>query len=123
MNYAIRARHLIATNDYDLSAAPIGPACEIRFDSEPAIDNLTISGRYRIAGRGGWNTFQFAKTDDAVPNYKLQMPLTVLDGGTSSLSYSVPSGAVLDRGYVLRALGEVCGDKDWQDVTPKRRPT
>lgn len=106
-HYAIRGRHLIATNAYDFRR---GPVCEIRFATGLADDDASVSGRYRMAGHEQWNTFRFTKTDDAVPNYTLSLPLTDAADASGTLTYFVPAGEVLNREYVFQALLEVYGD-------------
>jgi hypothetical protein len=95
----------------------------VRFSREPAADNATINGRYRLPGRAAWSAFRFAKGDEDRPRYQLSIPATVVDDRPRTLSYSVPAHEVLDRVYVLRALGEIYGCTDWRDVTPEGKAT
>ena len=113
-DYRIKARHLIATDEFD-PVENLGPRCELHFDGPPGSDNLSISGRYRLAGCATWSAFAFEKSLAASPTFQLSRPVRPPDA-PCSLHFSVPPDTELDRDYVIRALGEVfCGSK-WTDL-------
>ena len=117
-HFRIGARLLVATDDWDSVDPLVDSVCEVRFDNETAEDNLSVSGRFRVSNLGLWNTFQFVKTDDAAVGFRVAMPVAIGSCGPGRLSYSVPSGEVLDREYVCRAIGKLCRRLDIRDVTP-----
>ena len=112
--HAIRARHLLAIDGPDSTERSVFEVC---FDSGPTSDNLVIAGRYRVPGRRKWSSFRFTKTHNRVPSFRLAMPVTRRGVKPCRLLYSVPATERLDRDYVLKALGEICRDADWEDTS------
>lgn len=107
-HFDIPARQLIATANVDPTEPSRDPVCELQFDSRPNADNDEIHGAYRLPSRD-WDFFDFRKSDQSAPTYQLSMPLELPRKRASKLSYQIPSTEVLDRDYVLRAIGEIIG--------------
>jgi hypothetical protein len=112
----VRAVDLIPTNEYDSINTELGPACEVQFDkNDQAVDD-SISGRYRIAGQSAWTEFEFMRTTCITPELRLTLPAAYGKGGLGRLACCVPMDAVLDRAFVLRVLGDMCGKTHWREV-------
>ena len=118
----IRAADLIPTDEYDSLSAELGPACEVQFDrNDHAVDD-SFSGRYRMAGQAAWTAFQFMRTTCITPEFRLALPAVYGNGGLGGLTCCVPMEAALDRAFVLRVLGDICGKTHWREVRPQSPP-
>jgi hypothetical protein len=118
-NCRVRASHLIATSDSWPAESAIGPAYELQFERPPDTDSGTLSGRYRLAGSADWNEFRFSKSDASAPHFQFAMPVSIWCTRPGTLRFFVPCDETLDRDYVLRALGQICGTTEWRDVTAR----
>lgn len=111
--FDISARKLFAPGTLAPAVPCAEPVCELEFDAEPADDNEEIHGAYRLPGHD-WDYFVFRKSDQPRAGYELRMPAETLRTKPAKLCYSVPRSEVLDRDYVLKAVGDIFGVQQWQ---------
>jgi hypothetical protein len=106
----LEARDLCVTESIDPNELPAEPACEIRFSSTIDLDNREIHGAYRVPSRD-WDYFLFQKCDEANSSFQLRLPI---GAGHGTLYYNVPATIRLDCDYVLHAIAEILGIREWQ---------
>ncbi|HUE73815.1 MAG TPA: hypothetical protein VMP01_23245 [Pirellulaceae bacterium] len=118
-NYVVRWGHtscemsahqllVVKPDQSDESERNLEPEWQVSFDDKTVGDNFSITGRYRLAGRG-WAKFEFVKSVDSLPRYELRLPSNPLPCETPALTWYAPVDAILNRDYVLRTLGELYG--------------
>jgi hypothetical protein len=112
----IRAADLIPTDEFDSGSTELGPACEVHFDVDEQAKDDSLSGRYRMAGQAAWTAFEFLKTTCITPAFRLTLPALYGKGGLGRLTCCVPMETALDRAFVLRVLGNICGKSYWRAV-------
>ena len=88
---------------------------ETQGKKEQAGDDL-LSGRYRIAGQAAWTAFEVIRTTCTTPEFRLTLPAVYGKGGLGRLTCCVPMETALDRAFVLRVLGHICGKSHWREV-------
>ncbi len=99
---ATDGNHLITTQAWHLAER----RWEIEFESLPEADNTVLRGKYRI-GSVAKGRFKFEKSNLPALTFFLRMPAKATGSSRSKLNFKVPTGDVLDRAYVMKALAEV----------------
>jgi hypothetical protein len=90
------------TGEFDPEESHSGKRFEVSFDTAPVGDTGAEEGCYRLPGQF-WEVFVFVKTDVS----DLRHTLVTWPSGITGVQFEVPRSAVLDRGYVIRAMSEV----------------
>jgi hypothetical protein len=113
---AFEESRLEKTGEFDPEEAHLGRRFEISFDTGLEADNRIVEGSYRVPGRF-WQVFLFQKErtpGESVP--ELRHRFGAWQSGITGIEFDVPSEAVLDREYMLRAFASVFGTDDWVEV-------
>ena len=89
-----------------------GRRFEISFDTKLGDgDSCTIEGSFRVPG-SFWNVFVFIKGEFG----ELRHEIGPWRSGIHGAEFSVPRSVILDREYVIGAMSEVFGTRDWAEV-------
>jgi hypothetical protein len=115
-NRIIRGANLFPTDEYDSLNAELGPACEVQFETNAQGASDFIPGRYRMAGHATWTAFEFIQATCHTAEVQLTLPAPYGRSGRGQLTCRVPNDTVLDRTFVLRVLGDICGQQRWREV-------
>lgn len=113
----LRGADLIPTDDTAASDIDLGPACEVQFDDNASAGRDALAGRYRLANQTGWTVFQFSRSTCATPTFRLALPAAQGGSGSGRLTCRVPKDVELNQAYVLRVLGDVCGQTAWRAIS------
>ena len=100
--HSLGESRLHPTGEFDSEENHLGKRFEVSFDTVAEDDTDIEEGCYRLPGRF-WEVFVFVKADLA----DLRHALVTWPSGITGVQFDVPRSAMLERGYVIRAMSEV----------------